>query len=530
MAQIRKDEARRHQSSNDTIALQSTDSNKNMQEGDFVGAFQNLLKLQNTLGDAVKNKWETPESAQAILDKTTEAGILNYARDRFTRGETIDSKDFIDKFREGSSESEIPTDFFNVDREKIADRMEYLLETEIKKRDVTQKAEIKQNKENANLMLGDGIKIMKNGKVPEDFDEMLEVMQYASPKKQHDFTIQVKAAQRSRPLNTLSIPEQLTAVTAMEAEETASIEDIEVLATMKANLKEKLALAKKDSITLGAQDGLYEPTRPVVPGIDPDMGVAILAERTMQANINKEKYGTNKQVFTEAEVTEWVNWLNDSGTSISDKMDFIKSIETGTNGKGHIAYKQLMKDKRASVFTAAGDFYAEGRPNVSQMLLHGEMVLNSEMGASIDRKELTGKLNSALGNTFSRSTKDDRNKVISSVSAYYASLAEGYGALGDESYQYAEQAIEEVLGKQGIRNGQGYFAAMGMDADDVDDFIDDLDTTDMDNIAGIPKEAMKDVISNSKLIQVEGNKYRLIFQNHSVTKEDGTPFILEIAK
>jgi len=530
MAQIRKDEMRRHSLSKDTAILQANDSVNNMQEGDFVSASQNLFKLQKTLEDSIKNGWDTEESAQLTLDKATEQGILDYSRDVFARGEVVDAQDFIDKFREGSAGSLIPTDFFNVDREKIADRMEYLLDTEIQKRDTTQKAMVKQNKENANMMLGDAIKVIKNGKVPDNFDQVLEVSGFASAQKQHDFAIQVKAAERSRPLKTLSIPEQLTAITAMESEETASIEDIEVLATMKDNLKEKQALAKKDMITLGAQDGLYEPTKPITPGVDPQMGIAILAERTRQAAISKEKYGTPKQVFTEAETTEWVTWLNDRGTSIQDKMGFIASIEEGTDGKGFMAYQQLMKDKRANVFTAAGDFFAEGRPNVSQMLLHGEMVLDSEMGASVDRKSLTATLNTKIGNSLARSTKQDKDKAISAVTAYYASLAEGYGALGDESYQYADQAVEEVLGKSGNRNGQGYFAPLGMDDDDVDDFIDELDPATLDPIQGIPFDMTKNAIERSKLVQVQGNEYRLIFQDHAVTKEDGSPYTIKIIK
>lgn len=530
MAQIRKDEARRHTTSNDTTVLQSNDSVANMQEGDFVNAHQNLFKLQKTLEDAINNGWETKESAQLRLDKTTEAGILDYAQDRFTRGEAIDSKEFIDKFRNGTADSEIPTDFFNVDREKVANRMEYLLDTEVKKRDVTEKAAIKENKENANLVLSDNIKIMKHGKVSDTFDEALKLMPYGSPKMQHDFAIQIKAAEAIRPYNTMSLPEQLTLVSVMEAEETANIEDIEILATVKSNLKEKQALAKKDSITLGAQDGLYEPTRPITPGIAPEMGIAILEERTRQANINKEKYGTNRQVFTEAEVTEWTTWINDRGTSIADKMGLIASVEEGTDGKGYMAYQQLMKDKRANVFTAAGDFYAEKKPQISQMLLHGEMVLNSEMGASIDRKALTATLNTKIGNALARSSKQDKDKAISAVTAYYASLAEGYGALGDDSYKYADQAVEEVLGKSGIRNGQGYFAPLGQDADDVDDYIDELDPANLEPIQGIPFDMTKNAIERSKLVQVQGNKYRLIFQDHAVTKEDGTPYTIEIIK
>jgi len=83
------------------------------------------------------------------------------------------------------------------------------------------------------------------------------------------------------------------------------------------------------------------------------------------------------------------------------------------------------------------------------------------MGASIDRKSLTATLNTKIGNALARSSKKDKDKASSAGTAYYASLAEGYGALGDNSYKYAEQAVEEMLGKQGSRNGQGYFAPIG---------------------------------------------------------------------
>jgi len=522
---IRLDKEADLAATNELIIQVNNKSTQAARDGNQNLALYELLKGEKALDSALENGTITADQHRKQLDSlkmgVSKSNFKGINDSNISSGDLPNAQEFINQFRSAT----VPG--MNDDqREALADDMQRDLNVALKQAKAQEEAKVK----DAGFVIDDAIKVLKSGKLPDNMEDVQEALQYATPKQMHDIDIEYKANRKSTAIGSLSIPDQLAVISQEEAAPDASLEDTKVLAAMKKNLQEKQALAKKDMITLGAQDGLYEPTKSLLPGIDPNTGMAVLSERMRQASLSKDNYGVPMQVFTEPEATQWVNWLNDSGTSISDKMDFIKSIETGTNGKGHIAYKQLMKDKRASVFTAAGDFYAEGRPNVSQMLLHGEMVLNSEMGASIDRKELTGKLNSALGNTFSRSTKDDRNKVISSVSAYYASLAEGYGALGDESYQYAEQAIEEVLGKQGIRNGQGYFAPMGMDADDVDDFIDDLDTTDMDNIAGIPKEAMKDVISNSKLIQVEGNKYRLIFQNHSVTKEDGTPFILEIAK
>ena len=83
-----------------------------------------------TLNDSVKNGWRTAEEAQSIMDNTTEKGVLSYASDRFKRGEIIDGQDFIDDFRSGSVDSEIPTEYFGTNRDKVADRMEYLLDTE----------------------------------------------------------------------------------------------------------------------------------------------------------------------------------------------------------------------------------------------------------------------------------------------------------------------------------------------------------------------------------------------------------------
>lgn len=480
-----------------------------------------IQALDSALENGTINEIEYNKKANDLKFGVSKANFKGINDTNIEIGDLNKAQEFIKDFRG----SEVPG--MNDDqREALADDMQRDLNTAVR----IEKSNTDSLIEDSKFIIDDGIKVLKSGKLPDNIEDIKEAMQYATPKQKHDFNIEYKANSKATAIGDLSLPDQLAVVSQEEASPDASLEDTKVLAAVKKNLQEKQALAKKDMITLGAQDGLYEPTKSVLPGVDPSMGIAILGERMKQAKISKDSYGVPMQIFTGPESEQWVNWLNDRETSISDKMNFIRSIESGTAGKGHIAYKQLMKDKRASVFTAAGDFYAEGRPNVSQMLLHGEMVMSSEMGASIDREELTRKLNSALGNTFSRSTKDDRNKVISSVTSYYASLAEGYGALGDESYKYSDQAIEEVLGKQGIRNGQGYFAPIGMDSDDVDDFMDDLDPMVLEKMAGIPEEATKDVINKSKLIQVEGNKYRLIYQEHAVTNEDGTPYILEIAK
>ena len=522
---IKLDKERDLAATNELILQANNKSSQAARDGNTKLAMYELDKgisaLQSALKNGTINETQYNKSVNGLKMDVSKSNFKGINDSNIESGDLPMAQKFIQDFRNtevvGMNDDQ---------REALADDMQRDLNVAIK----LESAKTELLKKDAQFAVTDGIKILKTGKVPDNIEEIKEALPYATPQQQHDFMIEYKANSKATEIGNLSIPDQLAVISQEEAKPTADLEQTKVLAAMKKNLKEKQALAKKDMITLGANDGLYEPTKPVLPGIDPTTGMAIINERMRQANLSSMNYGVPMQVFTEPEAEQWANWVSSKDTSIADKMELIKSIEVGTNGKGYIAYKQLMKDKRASVFTAAGDFYAEGRPNVSQMLLHGEMVMNSEMGASIDIEELTRKLNSSLGNTLSRSTKDDRDKVIRSVTAYYASLAEGYGALGDKAYKYSDQAIEEVLGKQGIRNGQGYFAPIGMDDDDVDDFLDELDVENIDAIAGIPKEATKDVIQNSKLIQVSGNKYRLIFQNHAVTKEDGSPYILEISK
>jgi len=138
LAEIRKDEINRNNKFKSTSQLQSTDIMANLQEGDFINATQNMFKLEQTLEDGVKNGWMNEEDATMIRLEVSEKGVLAYAKDRIALMETIDAQKFIDDFREGNSE--MPTEFLYVDTEKVADRMEYLLDRETRKRDNAIKA------------------------------------------------------------------------------------------------------------------------------------------------------------------------------------------------------------------------------------------------------------------------------------------------------------------------------------------------------------------------------------------------------
>ncbi len=532
MAEIRRDEQRRQTLNTDTVRIQSEDIANNLQEGDFVSASQNIFKLKVSLEDRVKNGWGNKEEAQLQIDKATENGILSYARDRFARGEVLDGQDFIDKFRKGDPSSEVPSDFFNIDRNKVADRMEYLLETEQKNLDLKAKADEAYTKEQANIVVGDGIKVFNAFKIPENINDIEQALPYASLAKQHEYKVQLAAYDLVRPYMKLSLPEQQAVLNSKVSDKSMSRIEVEALSTVKKNLAERVKKSQQDSMGLSFEEGLNSQKVVMTPQADLMLQAQGLKERAYMQTKNKEEYGKGAtNLFTQQEAEQYSQWLNSPDTSIASKLDFFTMLEESIPNKSNSVYNQIMK-KGANVAAFAGSMLKEGKRDVAERVFKGQVVLKA-LDKPEEISEMRYKILKALGNSTVNMGGDVTGSSLEAIidtglALYGAELQEqGRFDKGASSSQM-KKIIKDLTNGVHERNGQSFFLPMGTNEDNFDDWIDNLKPGDIPAAKGLTEEQTIKIIQQGRINSYGPNKYSIYQGKSNLKNLDGTTYTISV--
>ena len=401
-----------------------------------------------------------------------------------------------------------------------------LYNTEYKSREATNGA----MKKEASIAVSDAIKIYKSGKEPENYKEVIDSASLVPPKQQHELVVAESAYKIQQKIDYMTLPEQMAIVNAMEAEPGASRIDVDSLAMAKKNLSEKMTLAEKDPYSLGVQDGLYEQAGVLLPSQGSEALSQFLPIRASQSKIAQSAYGTAPKLFTDAEVQQYSAWLDNPNTSISEKIDFIETIESSVPNESELAYRQL-QEKGASVFAFAGSMVKKGDRQKAEMMLKGQIILKEQPGV-VPFQDMQWKLNGTIGNALRYQGAGSRQALSEASTAYYAALAEQEGKLSKESAPLAlvKQAVQDVTGGVGMKNDQNYFLPPQATEDDVEDWLDELTVKDFEDVSGITPDDALDLMQRGQLISVGEGKYQVIFQGKRLMSTDGIPLIMEYTK
>jgi len=158
--------------------------------------------------------------------------------------------------------------------------------------------------------------------------------------------------------------------------------------------------------------------------------------------------------------------------------------------------------------------------------MRGSQYLTEKL-VTTDRESLNMAISYKLGNSLMWSGKGDGQKVVKTVEALAAfkALEEGTESNGVISETHIEAAIKEVVGDTSKRNDFTFIAPRGVEADDVDDWLDDLETVPM--VSNLPPGDSLNIVQNAKPIYVGDNTYRFMSDGIMIVDSEGSPYTLK---
>lgn len=356
-----------------------------------------------------------------------------------------------------------------------------------------------------------------NGNMPttQELNEAERYLPYMSEQNQLKYATQKKATEVYYGVRGQKLSDQVNEIESLSNVEDLSLEERAVVAGVSKIVQQKVAKAKSDPIMLGNEEGLF-----TIDNIEPGKTTPeMISKRYQESGMASTQYGFTQQFFTTQETEAIKDFMVDPMVSANEKLAFITNIDKGTDGNSHVAFNQMNK-KGAPLFAGVGDLVNEGRSGIALSVLKGQQAFN-EGTLDIDAKSISTDINSEFGNSFFYSGAGDAKKAKATVQARYAYLV----AQGEDPD--IDDVMETILGDKGTVNSQDFYAPPGVDAGDVEDFLEDLDTTKMIPMLGVPPEQSANAIERSKPVHVGKGVYRFIFQGKTLQNLDGSPYELE---
>jgi len=401
--------------SNEFYDMQLNKATKASRDGSYTMALTEAEKAEDAINSDVEAQIITAEQGRKRVDaiyKGVADSKYKGVNDRFIEDNNLEaSQKHIDSFRKSKDAL-----YSDKERESLADDMQSDLDRRIRSIKAEKKAIDKKVKDESKITINDAIKIYKSGKVP-DVESVDAAYQNVDMKVQHEYDVQKKAYEASREFSTESLQAQQAAINSLKAEKGATRVEKEVLDVMESNLNEKFKLAKKDPMTLGAQEGLYEQTIETTPQMGINTLATVLPERVKNRAVNIEHFGRGASaLFTETEAQAWSDWLTSPETKESEIESFLVAVEGNTDGKSGSVYNQLVK-KGAGVVAMAGSMIKEGKNDIGMNIIRGQKILPSidpEVVSDV-KEQFRAKIGNSLAFNY-----DNLEPTLKSMLALYA--------------------------------------------------------------------------------------------------------------
>ena len=516
MAEIKATEQRNFNSFKSNGEQQALDILKNMQEGNFVNGIENLFKYEQTLQSGVKEGWINKEDAQLAISETTEKGVLAYAKDRISMMEEVDAREFIQDFREGNVNNQIPEQFLEVDKEKVASRMEYLLDREVRKRDVANKTQEKQDFESVK----DTIFMLDRGEILSDERLNKERNKNITPEVRESLDLAIKDNKLLRVFDTKNLTEQSDIIAELKNTTNKTADDLRLQYKYEKHLSQDLKAIKEDglSYTFGKDKGFDEPLE----AIDFSNEDSV-SNRQKQVDLASTYTGVQQPFFTKSE-------LDNLKLSIPNMTSKSKADLSATLNKLPEATKGATFSKLGGVFAVAGNHTVS---NVSSHIFEGEELLKNKI--VVPKRDIRTSIGVNIKEALGAASNENRADAIKAVEAYMAYQADLSGSDID-SVSEAE-AIKAVMGEKIITGNWGWednkevFPPFpDVTSDQFFEWKDNLKREDfaVDGVDMTLREA--DILKNGEFVFAGNGKYLIKIGNSKATyideKGEEQPYIV----
>lgn len=281
-------------------------------------------------------------------------------------------------------------------------------------------------------------------------------------------------------------------------------EDYAALLSAEQKIRERL---KKDAFQFGVDQGLVD-FKPF-DYTDPNS----LAERVSQADILSEHYSVQVSPLTEAEVSTLANGINNM--TVDEKMALANTLSQAPTLWG-----ELDKNNQKA-FAMAG---AIGDPNVMRAVFTGQELIKEKLVQVPSKQDYLATFEDYVQDVYGT---DDKAAIMQAAIAHYSAI-QIPGEVFDSGL--FEESLSAVAGTMEEVNGFRTVMPRGVDPDQFETFIDNIDADYIESIGGVANmttEMAVDVIKNSRLYATGENFYEVRVNGmQSLTKKDGTPLVI----
>jgi hypothetical protein len=265
-------------------------------------------------------------------------------------------------------------------------------------------------------------------------------------------------------------------------------------------------MAEDDGYSLGVRQGLIEH----IP-FDPQNPESF-AERLEQADTLSGIYGVEVGPLMDSEVEGIVNLLPES--TPEDKVNLALTL-----GPSQAIWKQLDK-KNANVFAMAG---AIGDRNVMTAIFKGQELIKTKQVKLPSQEEYLTAAEDVIGLAGEVYGVEDRKAVIESAIAYHASTTDSPEIFRSGDF---EDALEAVTGGIAKVNGFKLELPRGVDEDDFEDFVDDLQPEIIEEMGGLMHMKPEDA-QDAQWQSIGDGRYYLLNNGLIQLNKKGEPFVIE---
>lgn len=281
-------------------------------------------------------------------------------------------------------------------------------------------------------------------------------------------------------------------------------EDYAALLAAEQKIRERL---KKDAFQFGVDQGLVE-FKPF-DYTDPNS----LTERVSQADILSEHYGVQVSPLTEVEVSTLANGINNM--TVDEKMALANTLSQAPTLWGEL------DKKNQKAFAMAG---AIGDPNVMRAVFTGQELIKEKLVQVPSKQDYLATFEDYVQDVYGT---DDKAAIMQAAIAHYSAVQ-----IPSEVFDSGlfEESLNAVAGTMEEVNGFRTVMPRGVDPDQFETFIDNIDADYIESIGGVANmttEMAVDVIKNSRLYATGENFYEVRVNGmQSLMKKDGTPLVI----
>lgn len=344
--------------------------------------------------------------------------------------------------------------------DKLQAELNRMYSNEVKAR----KAEAKNGQDFSNQILGDAIDILKAGKTPDNLAEVRSAYAGASKAKKWEFDTQVKAAKiYNKHFINIPLTEMEDALNIYESKKKISATDLEVMNTLRRNLKQKTVAVKNDVVGEAVRDGIIQPTIGMSAADGIDGLLSGLSEMKANTNLIKEHYGDHKvELLSKADAQSWADYLSDPYVAVGDKLEVIANVNDMYPELSKQVFDQI-GGKNAGSFALAADLAINGNEKAAKLMLTGK-------GAEVELDEgIKQEIKTKLGNVFGGTDSAEFNKNYNGLLDYAKGMS-----LNNEVID-ADDTIETSIGQIKRYNNKNTIIPYGVQKREFEAWLDEIE-------------------------------------------------------